>query len=156
LAHGIRSHPDSRLELVIHSLRGPTYALLFLVVLNIVLYGLFFWFLIGLFAVDIAISIADFAVERESRRFLGGLPSGEYVLHIIIAMMFGALVTSVWFGAPDWLKRPTCIAYAPANVPGLLRVTMAVMAVLVLVSGFQDALAAYRLRGRSLRSDSTS
>jgi hypothetical protein len=86
IAHGIRSHPDSRAELVVHSLRGPTYATLFLFVPNFAFHGLFFWCLMGLFVVDVGISICDFALERRSRQFFGGLPSGEYVLHIIIGV----------------------------------------------------------------------
>src|SRR5262245_6699551 len=82
VAHGIRSHPDSALELVTHSLRGPTYAALFLLVPNFALLGLFAWILPALFVLDVAISIWDFSLEQESRRFLGGLPAGEYVLHM--------------------------------------------------------------------------
>jgi hypothetical protein len=152
VAHGIRAHPESRLELVVHSLRGPTYAILFLVVPNFTLHGIFFGCLIGVFALDLAISIVDFALERTSRQFFGGLPTGEYILHIILAMLFGALVTSVCFGAWNWAKLPTRMAYAPADVPGLLRLAMAVMAILVFLSGLEDALAAQRL-GRHRRQD---
>lgn len=150
-AHGIRSHPDSRLELIVHSLRGPTYALLFLVVPNAALHGMYFWGLIAVFIFDVAISIVDFALERESRRFFGGLPSGEYILHIILAMLFGAFVTSVCYGASVWRKLPTQITYEPASVPDFLRLVMAVMAVFVLFSGIQDGIAAYRLWGLPLR-----
>src|SRR5688500_10822937 len=34
VAHGIRSHPDSAMELFTHSLRGPTYAALFILIPN--------------------------------------------------------------------------------------------------------------------------
>lgn len=150
-AHGIRTNPDSRSELIVHSLRGPTYALLFLIIPNVELHGIYFWCLLALFVIDVAISIIDFALERESRRFLGGLPSGEYVLHIIIAMLFGALVTAVFFRAFEWRTLPTQIVYVPAQVPDLLRGVMAVMALLVLISGIQDAVAAYRLSHQPLR-----
>ena len=145
-AHGIRHHPNSRQELIVHSLRGPTYAALFLLVPNMEMYGLFFWCLIALFAVDLAISIVDFALERQSRQFIGGLPSGEYVLHILIAMLFGALVTSVLLGVGQWVRMPTGIVYAPTDVPWLFRPVMAVMAVLVFTSGVQDGIAAFKLR----------
>jgi hypothetical protein len=155
VAHGIRSHPDSRAELVTHSLRGPTYAALFVLVPNFVLYGAYFWCLIALFALEVAISICDFALERRSRQFLGGLPSGEYVLHTVMAMFFGALVTAVCFGAGDWARLPTQVRYAPAEVPTLLRYAMGVMAVLVFVSGVQDGVAVIRLHGRKSRSNPT-
>src|SRR5258708_25414054 len=128
VAHGIRSHPDSAGELVTHCLRGPTYAALFVLIPNFVIQGFFAWGLLALFAFDLAISIWDFCLEQGSRRFLGGLPSGEYVLHMLMAMVFGGMVTSVFYSAVEWLHAPTRIAYAPASVPGILRFTMFIMA----------------------------
>src|SRR5262245_57092348 len=145
IAHGIRSHADSRTELIVHSLRGPTYCMLFILIPNFAMHGMWFWGLIAIFAFDVGISIWDFALERRSRQFLGGLPSGEYVLHLILAMIFGALVTAVCFGAQAWPTLPTQIVYSPADVPMVLRLILMVMAILVLITGIQDALAARRL-----------
>ncbi len=145
ISHGIRSHADSRHELVVHSLRGPTYFALFLLVPNVAMRGAWFWALIGLFVVDLGISIWDFLIEKKSRRQLGGLPSGEYVLHIVMAMVFGALVASVSFGAGHWAAEPTRLALEPVAVPALLRYALGAMALGVLFSGLQDALAAIRL-----------
>lgn len=147
VSHGIRTHVDSREELIVHSLRGPTYATLFVLLPNFALHGGYFWMLMGLFVIDVGISIWDFLIERKSREFLGGLPSGEYVLHMIMAMLFGALVTSVCLQAGAWAAMPTSLTYAPVpGLPALLRLLMAVMAVTVLYSGALDALAALRLR----------
>src|SRR5690242_5237491 len=85
LSHRIRNNPDSRLELKIHTLRGPTYALLFLLIPNFVMQGLYYWAFIGLLIADLSISISDFSVENRSRRKFGGLPTGEYILHVILA-----------------------------------------------------------------------
>jgi len=148
ISHGIRHHADSRTELIIHSLRGPTYAILFLLVPNVALHGAWFWLLMFVFVFDLVISIWDFAIEKESRKVLGGLPSGEYVLHVILAMIFGGLVTSVVFEAGAWSRLSTQIAYAPANVPAILRLVLAVMAALVLYSALNDLMAAIRLGRR--------
>ncbi|HZJ14790.1 MAG TPA: hypothetical protein VFD27_07065 [Chthoniobacteraceae bacterium] len=145
VSHGIRSRQDSRFELMVHSLRGPTYAALFVLVPNFAMQGGFFWLLVGIFAFDVCISLGDFMIERASREFFGGLPTGEYVLHIILAMLFGALVTSVFYSAGNWAGMPTRLAYEPAAVPGLLRAVMVFMAVLVMGSGVMDLLAARRL-----------
>lgn len=150
-AHGIRSHPDSRQELIVHSLRGPTYAALFLLIPNFALQGVFFYLLLGLFALDVGISLWDFAIERGSRAFFGGLPSGEYVLHMVIAMLFGALVTSVCLSVGAWARLPSAIVYAPADVPGWLRAVMAVMSLVVLYSGLLDLVAACRLSKQARR-----
>ena len=152
LAHGIRTHEESRLELIVHSLRGPTYFLLFLAVPNLSLCGAWFVALLALLVADLAISLWDFAIEGESRDALGGLPSGEYVLHIVLAMLFGGLVATVLLRAGHRIGEPTAISYAPADVPGLLRLTLAIMAVVVLASGAQDLFSAWRMRpARSAR-----
>ena len=140
VAHGIRSHPDSAGELVTHSLRGPTYAALFLLIPNFEMHGLFAWGLMGLFVVDVGISVWDFSLEQGSRRFLGGLPSGEYVLHMLMAMVFGALMVTVPSLASHWFTAPTRLVYAPSGVPDAIRLIMLIMGILVLFSGIQDAV----------------
>ena len=155
VAHGIRSHRDSAAELVTHALRGPTYAALFLLVPNFQLHGLFALLLLALLGFDIAISIWDFSLESNSRRALGGLPSGEYVLHMIMAMVFGGLIFTLAPLLFSSLDQPTSLAYVPAAVPDWIRALMALMAVLVLISGLQDALAVVRLRRQSLAADAT-
>lgn len=149
VSHGIRTHHDSRFELVVHALRGPTYAALFILVPNFAMHGVFFWLLIGILVFDVTISLVDFMLERKSRAFFGGLPSGEYVLHIILAMLFGALVTSIGYSAGSWATMPTQLLYEPAAVPDMLRALMVFMAVLVLGSGAMDLAAAIRLTKES-------
>ncbi len=146
VAHSIRSHEDSAAELVTHSLRGPTYAALFLLIPNFELHGLFAWGLMALFTFDVGISIWDFSLEQGSRRFLGGLPSGEYVLHMLMAIVFGALVATVLCFGHHWFSATTGLFYAPTAVPTILRMVLATMAAAVLVSGIQDGVAAFRLR----------
>jgi len=145
VAHGIRSHPGSAKELVTHSLRGPTYAALFLLIPNFAIQGMFAWGLLALFVIDVGISIWDFSLERDSRCFLGGLPSGEYVLHMLMAMAFGGLVATYLCYGGHGFNSPTRLVYAPAGVPIALRLALAAFAILVLLSGIQDAAAACRL-----------
>jgi hypothetical protein len=145
VAHGIRSHPHCTGELITHSLRGPTYAALFALIPNFALHGLFALGLLALFAFDAAISVCDFWLEKGSRRSLGGLPGGEYVLHMLMAMAFGGLVASATVHLLAWCHEPTEFLYAPAAVPGIVRAIMLVMGVLVLFSGLQDLLAVLRL-----------
>src|ERR1041385_3693277 len=103
VAHGIRFHPNSVGELVTHSLRGPTYAALFVLIPNFAMQGLFARGLLALFAFDLGISIWDFSLERKSRQFFGGLPSGEYVLHMLMAIAFGGLLTSAVSAVSGWI-----------------------------------------------------
>jgi hypothetical protein len=139
------------MELVTHSLRGPIYAALFLLLPNFALLGTFAWILPVLFLLDVAVSVWDFWLEQESRRFLGGLPAGEYVLHMLMAMVFGSMVVTSIPTLARWIHAPTHVAYAPAHVPVMLRLVMLAMALLVLASGLEDARAALQLRTRPRR-----
>ena len=145
LAHGIRRNPESRQEVLVHAFRGPTYALLFLAVPNLAMEGGAFLALLVLLGFDLGISIWDFAIEGASRRSLGGLPAGEYVLHVLMAMLFGALAACILQDAADRVAIPTCLAFRPADVPDWLRGVLALMAAGVFVSGLQDALAVVRM-----------
>jgi len=146
LSHGIRKHPDCRTELLPHALRGPTYALLFAVVPNFALYGAWFWALGALLLFDLGLSVWDFAIERRSRARLGGLPTGEYELHVAMGILFGAFVALVLADGGAQAAQATAIVWRPLG-PDLLRWILGAMAVGVLGSGVLDAVAWWRLRG---------
>jgi len=144
--HRLRSRPESRTELVTHFLRGPTYATLFCVVPNVRLEGAWFGALLVVLAFDVVISIADFWLERESRAGVGGLPRGEYVLHSLIAILFGALIATVLAGAEFAIAAPTSATWIESGPPMSLRVTLAVLAPIALGSSLLDLAAVIRLR----------
>lgn len=146
LSHGIRKHPDCRTELLVHSLRGPTYALLFAVVPNFALHSLWIWALYALPAFDLCLSVWDFAIEKRSRARLGGLPTGEYELHVLLGILFGAFVAMVLAASGDQMSLPTEVVHAPVAVPAALRWTLMAMAISVFASGGLDAAAWWRLR----------
>ena len=148
VSHGIRSHAESRWELVTHAMRGPTYATLFLVIPNFETHGIFAIAVAALLVLDVAISIADFALERRSRAHLGGLPSGEYVLHMMLAILFGAFVALAAPNLVDWARLPSALLATDALAAHWVRATLAIFAVGVLSSGLMDALAAMRLMRR--------
>ena len=150
IAQSIRRHYESRQELIVHSLRGPTYAALFVLVPNCVMQGAFFWMLVGLLAFDLAISLWDFSIERRSRRSVGGVPTGEYVLHVVMGIVFGGVIAAVFFEGLPWASAPTRLAFVPAPVPWVLRCIITLMALPVLMSGVRDLHAALRL-GRSAK-----
>ena len=89
---------------------------------------------------------AERDVTRTDRAFFGGLPSGEYVLHIILVTLFGTLVANIGYSAGE---LPTRLAYESAAVPGIFRALMVFMALLVLGSGAMDLAAAIQLTKES-------
>lgn len=144
-AHGIRRHPDARSELLSHALRGPTYAALFVLIPNVRMDGGWFGALVALLAFDLAISIWDFSVESASRRALGGLPPGEYLLHVLLAILFGAFCTAILLLEGRRASLPTAIAWEPVAGVQVARILLALGAPVVLASGFLDWRARSRL-----------
>ena len=144
-AHHLHDHAPARAELVTHFLRGPTYFLLFLFVPNFGFHGGAMLALLALLAFDVAISIADFWLEPASRRELGGLPRGEYVLHVVMAMLFGALVATVIAAHGHQLHEPTALRWLALGEQPWLRALLAAMAIGVLISGLSDLAAVRRL-----------
>ncbi len=148
LRHDLRGRVESRAELVTHFLRGPTYALLFFLVPNFDLRGAWFHALLALLAFDAALSIVDFWLEPDSRSKAGGLPRGEYVLHVLLAMLFGALVAAVLYEGRGLGAQPSSfrwVAVGEGDVPTWLRGLLSVMAPVVLWTGLLDLRAVVRL-----------
>lgn len=91
--------------------------------------GLLLWFGVGLIAVDLGVSLVDMVAEGDSRADLGGLGTGEYVLHMLImaargaslALALGARPAAAWaFDAP-WVlgpMPPLAAAVAAQALPG--------------------------------------
>ncbi|MEL6712271.1 MAG: hypothetical protein AAFP86_00770 [Planctomycetota bacterium] len=147
-AHALRTRNESRAELVTHALRGPTYGALFASVPNLELAGAWLGALFALLAFDLAISAVDFWLEPASRAGLGGLPRGEYLLHVSLAVLFGALVTSVLYEASDRVDAASAVRWLGVDEgpPLPLRIAVTSMAPPVLWTGALDLAAVLRLR----------
>jgi hypothetical protein len=77
--------------------------------------------LAALFTVDLVNSIADVLLERSSRAPLGGLPSVEYLLHVLTTFLTGAAVASAWWVDPEPLIGFAAVrAWATLALGGLL------------------------------------
>src|SRR5262249_11782847 len=142
IAQSIRRHWESRHELVAHSLRGPSYAALFVLIPNCVMQGTWFWVLVALLAICIAISLWDFAIVRRSRRWFGGPPLNEWALHVVMGILFWGLVAVSLFEASPWARLPTQLAWEPAPVPSVLRWILTLMSIPILLGGVMDLVAA--------------
>jgi hypothetical protein len=62
--------------------------------------GLLLWTGVGLIVADMVVSIVDMFSERDSRAELGGLSTGEYVLHMLIMSFRGAALALMLAGRP--------------------------------------------------------
>src|ERR1051325_6999235 len=117
---------DARAEAWIHVARGIIYSLQFAIVPNVRLCGAWYAAFVALFAVDAAIAVADVRVEPDARRSVGGLPRGEYLAHIVLSVLVGALLYSLARHTIGWASEPTGVAWAP-SMPAVLRAALAVL-----------------------------
>jgi len=97
-------HPETRTEHALHTARAvlmpPTIAFLFApghaaLACAAVLVGL-----------DLIASLLDVAVERRSRERFGGLPHGEYVIHLVATVFHVEAVTLAFAGRLSGIAAP--------------------------------------------------
>jgi hypothetical protein len=118
---------EKRREAWAHVAKAPVYAALFLVVPNLQLSGASLSILGLLVALDVGIAAWDVAVESEARRAEGGLPAGEYALHLLITLLVGALFVELARDAAPRLDDPSAVALR-ADVPEALRLALGALA----------------------------
>jgi hypothetical protein len=120
--------PEKRREAWTHLAKAPIYTALFLLVPNLELSGVALAILGGLVVLDVGIAAWDVAVESDARRTDGGLPPGEYALHLFITLLVGALFLELARESWPRLDAPGAIAWR-SDVSSLVRLALAVLAV---------------------------
>ena len=124
------------------------YALQFLIVANLRFHGAVLFALFAIYALDVYVAWSDVWEETGSRQPQGGLPRGEYFMHIVLSLLIGAyllsVVQAVW---PDRLL-PTDIVVDPPPVPAVLRGLMSFMGVAAAGFFVHDMLRWLRFRRR--------
>jgi uncharacterized protein (TIGR01777 family) len=144
LTEALPNRDSARRELSIHSARALIYSALFI--------GLAFWrfdgawaaVLLGIFVVEIVLTLWDFVVEDQTRL----LPATERVTHTVLAMNGGAFIMLLMLNMPEWLALPTALTW---QSQGLLSVFLALCGIGVGISGVRDGLAARALGKRVVR-----
>ena len=94
--------PGSVAEEITHLARHTLFVAILLVILAAPAHGRAL--VVGLFLADLANTVADVLLERTSRAPLGGLPSGEYLLHILGTLLTGMAVATFWWNPPGDLS----------------------------------------------------
>lgn len=121
--------PECRREVFWHVWRNLIYALQFVWVANLRFHGLALGLLAALYLTDIFVAWADVLEEKKSRAAQGGLPRGEYFMHIALTMLIGCYLMATFQAV--WGDRflSTAVVYAPPAVPAILRTYMTGMGV---------------------------
>jgi hypothetical protein len=130
--------PESRTEAWIHVVRGFIYALQMALVPNVRATGAWFAGWVLLFVADVGIAMLDIAVEPASRKSQGGLPPGEYFMHIVLSVLAGAYLHAIAVASAPWASLPTAIELAP-SAPWALRAALGAMAAGCLVVATYEA-----------------
>jgi hypothetical protein len=134
--------PDRhRTELWLHAGRDAVYAVLYGTIGWVAWQGGWAVVLAGLLAVEIVITLADFVVEDRTR----DLAAGERVLHSVMAIVYGAMLTRLVPQIVDWAQAPTALAPA-GTVPAALAWAATALGAGIAASGARDARAAARPR----------
>ena len=118
---------ECRREAWIHVARGLVYGAQFLLVPNVRFAGAWGLALGGLFVVDAIVAALDVLEEPRSRAAQGGLPAGEYFMHVVLSVLVGAMLHAV--ASEAWAARTlaTEVTLAP-NAPSWMRALLAIMA----------------------------
>jgi len=141
LQERLPSKREARLEIALHSGRELCYALLFAGLAWWTWHGAWSAAIIGLFAVEIVVTLADFIVEDRTRR----LPHTERVLHTVLAINFGALLAVFVPTLLAWARLPTAVVRVDYGAAAWLLTGAAAG---VFAWSVRDALAAWRHFGK--------
>ena len=134
----LQERTECQREVFWHTIRHAVYAAQFLIVANLRFHGAALLLLAAVYAADIVVAWSDVLEETSSRRGQGGLPRGEYFMHIVLSLLVGCYLVvvaqAVW---PDRLLQ-TAVVIDPPQVPLLLRLYMTTMGIAAVATFFYD------------------
>ena len=104
--------PSQRYELKLHGVRNLLYALLFLVLGWLEVYGVLAMIVIAVLVAEIVITLMDFVEEDLSRK----LPASERINHTLLAINYGAILVLLLPLLIEWAVQPTGIEPAYAGL----------------------------------------
>lgn len=126
-------------ELTLHTAREMLYAWIFFQFAWLELHGAWALLVPAVLAAEIAITLADFVVEDRTRH----LPAFERVLHTILAITMGMLLTALVSVLTNWWSQPTEIVPISHGIYSWL---FTLFAAGVLAWSIRNGLAVLRLR----------
>lgn len=134
-------------ELQLHAWRDFVYAALFCTLPRLAWRGGYAIALAALLFIEVVLTLWDFVVEDWIRKPLGGVYPGERVMHAIMGIVYGAMLTFLLHTIATWWRQPTALEFSPAPSPEVLRWSITAMGVGVLLSGVRDLYASRGLPG---------
>ena len=124
--------PECQREVFWHVWRHLIYAVQFVWIANFRFHG-FASVLLGiLYFCDVFVAWADVLEENKSRAEQGGLPRGEYFMHIVLSLLVGCYLLNTFQTVWSDGNLPTAIVFSPPDVPFILRFYMTAMGIIAL------------------------
>ena len=117
-------------EVFWHVLRHLIYAVQFIWVAHFRFHGWALLLLFALYFCDVFVAWADVLEENKSRAAQGGLPRGEYFMHVVLSVLVGCYLMATAQAVFGDRNLPTAIVYSPPDVPQILRIYMTIMGVI--------------------------
>lgn len=130
--------PECRREVFWHVCRNLIYALQFIWVANFRFHGAALILLFALYVCDVFVAWADVLEETESRKAQGGLPRGEYFMHVALSVLIGTYLMATFQSVWSDRNLETAIVYAPPQIPAVLQIYMTAMGVVAVGVFFYD------------------
>ncbi|QOZ69968.1 TIGR01777 family oxidoreductase [Bradyrhizobium arachidis] len=130
--------PSQRFELKLHGIRNMLYALLFLLLGWLEVYGVLALLIIVVLVAEIVITLMDFVEEDLSRK----LPPSERINHTLLAINYGAILVLLLPVLIDWAMQPFGVTVV---YQGLLSIAATACAVGASLCGVRDFAAMRRL-----------
>jgi len=145
----LQERPECQREVFWHTVRHAVYGSQFLIIANLRFHGAALALLALVYLADVVVAWSDVLEETKSRRNQGGLPSGEYFMHIVLSLLIGCYFILV--GQAVWADRllPTAIVVDPPRVPFILRAYMTFMGVCAFGAFTVDSFRWLNFRKRS-------
>ncbi len=122
--------PECRREVFWHIWRHLIYGLQFLWVANFRFHGAALLLLAVLYLCDVFIAWSDVLEENRSRAAQGGLPRGEYFMHIVLSLFVGIYMMATFQAVWSDRSLATAIVYSPPEAPMALRIYMTAMGII--------------------------
>ena len=129
---------SQRVELKFHAIRNVFYAIIFLSLGTVQPGGLWAYAIIALLAMELIITLRDFAEEDLTRK----LPISERLLHTVITANYGIVLALLAPVLWTWAQTPTRLTFVTYGIWTLL---MAFSAFAVFILGLRDFHASIRL-----------
>jgi hypothetical protein len=145
----LTQRPECRLEAKVHAVRSVVYAVQFFAIASVRVSGWWCLAMLALFLVDAGIAVFDVLIEPSSREAQGGLQRGEYLMHMVLSVLVGGLLRSVYVEVMSRVAGPSGFEFA-TSLPSWLESVMHVLAIGSLGAAVFEALLIWEAgRGRA-------